>query len=181
MRVWIDLAALAEFKQLQLDPGFPLTPDALVADAYTPLVKRLSESYDVVPFAYDWRLSLADSGGRFANLVLAQLAANPTQPVRIVAHGAGGLVAVAGFAADRDLREQFAGRPGARVLLLDLPLGGSARIARLLLGLDRLTQHLALLTFAPASKDITSAFLGFPGLIDLLPAELLDRALVKNS
>jgi tetratricopeptide (TPR) repeat protein len=176
-RVWMDLAALAEFKQLQLDPGFPLTPDALVADAYTPLVKRLSESYDVVPFAYDWRLSLADSGGRFANLVLAQLAANPMQPVRIVAHGAGGLVAAAGFAANKDLREQFAGRPGARVLLLDLPLGGSARIARLLLGLDRLTQHLALLTFAPASKDITSAFLGFPGLIDLLPAELLDRAL----
>ena len=176
-RVWIDLAALADFDQLRLDKGAPLTPDALVADAYAPLVERLANSHDVVPFAYDWRLPLANSGSRFASLVRAQLAANPSQPVRVVAHGAGGLVAATGFAADDGLREQFSGRAGARVLLLDLPLGGSTRIARLLLGRDRLTQHLMLLSLSGATKDITETFQGFPGLIDLLPAELLEPAL----
>jgi tetratricopeptide (TPR) repeat protein len=177
-RVWINLAALAQggFDQLRLDSRVPVTPDALVADAYAPLVKRLADAYEIVPFAYDWRLSLADNGGRLAGAVRTRLAADPSQPVRIVAHGAGGLVAVSGLAADKELREQFAGRVGTRMLLLDLPLHGSVRIARLLLGLERLTQHLALLTFQPAGTDITATLRDFPGLIDLLPTELLDPA-----
>jgi tetratricopeptide (TPR) repeat protein len=176
-RIWIDLAALArgDFCKLALAPGSAgVTAEALVADAYAPLVKHLAQSHEVVPFAYDWRLSLAGNGGRFAAALRARLAANATEPVRIVAHGSGGLVVLMACAADKELAAQFAARDGARIVLLDIPLRGSTHVARLLLGQHRLSEYLALLGLEGDDKAIVDAFRSFPGLVELLPSELLD-------
>src|SRR5262249_44087582 len=177
-RVWIDLVALAngDFDKLRLGSHSAAAPDGLVADVYTPLFQYFASSYDLVPFAYDWRLSIADNGGRLAAALRTELAKNPSEPVRIVAHGAGGLVVLMGLVSDHGLREPFTARTGARILLLDLPVQGSLRVARLLLGLGLLTQHLAALAMKAETQDITAAFREFPGLVDLLPTELLDSA-----
>jgi tetratricopeptide (TPR) repeat protein len=178
-RVWIDPAALAQdgFDKLRLDAGGALEAKEMVALAYGPLVKHLCDTYDILPFPYDWRLSVASNGGRFADALRARLAANASDPVRIIAHGSGGLIALAALAGDADLRGQFVGRNGARALLLEPPLQGSVRVARLAVGLDRLTQDLALLALQPDGAEVTATFRGFPGVIDLLPRELLDRPL----
>lgn len=181
-RVWIDLTALARdgLDKLRLDAGVPVEPEAVVADAYLPLVKHLMDSHEVVAFPYDWRLPVADNGRLFADALRNRLPADASEPVRIVTHGSGGLVVLAGLAGDVDLRRQFAGRSGARILLLDPPLQGSIRVARLVLGLDRLMQHLALLALQLDTAAVTAIFRGFPGVVDLLPTELLDQALWRG-
>lgn len=178
-RIWIDLAALArgDFHKLAFgSSSVGVTASALVADAYAPLVKHLADSHDVAPFAYDWRLSLAENGGQFAAELRRRIAASATEPVRIVAHGSGGLVVLTALAGDKELAKEFTARDGARIVLLDIPLRGSIHVARLLLGRHRLSKHLALLGLED-DQEIVEAFRGFPGLVELLPSELLDRTI----
>ncbi|MDC7786988.1 CHAT domain-containing protein [Rhodoplanes sp. TEM] len=179
-RLWIDVAALAQDGLDKLALGSPsaVMPQSILAEAYGALARRLDKTYDVVAFPYDWRLSLEDNGGRFAALLKSHLeagAADESVPVRIVAHGTGGLVVLAGFAGCTELMEAYVRRRGGRILLLDIPRCGSLRIARLLAGQHRLTRHLALLSLGD-EIDIVESFRGFPGLVDLLPRELLDAA-----
>ena len=178
-RVWINPAALARdgLGKLRRDAGVAVEPQAVVADVYLPLVKRLMDSHEVVPFPYDWRLPVAENGRRFADVLRRYLPQDESEPVRIVAHGSGGLVVLASLSGDADLRQQFVSRDGARILLLDPPLQGSIRAARLVLGLDRLVQDLALLALPPDPAAVTAIFRDFPGVIDLLPPALLDQVL----
>jgi hypothetical protein len=178
-RVWINPAALARdgLEKLRVDTGAAVEPQALVADFYLPLVKRLMDSYEVIPFPYDWRLPAAENGRRFAEALRKYLPQDASDAVRVIAHGSGGLIVVAGLGGDADLRQQFASRNGARILLLDPPFQGSIRAARLVLGLDRLIQDLALLALPPKIADVTATFRAFPGVIDLLPRALLDQVL----
>ena len=64
----------------------------VLGEHYEAINTHLSETFDVVPFAYDWRRStIKTSQSRLAR-ALADLLAESDQPVRILAHGAGGLL-----------------------------------------------------------------------------------------
>jgi hypothetical protein len=177
-RIWLDRAELAKggFDRLRVEFRATVAPGAPVAEAYRGFFEHFTAAHEVVSSSYDWRLSVADNGRSFASALRNKMAANASEPVRIVAHGAGGLVVLAGLAADKELAAQFSARAGARILMLDLPLQGLVRIARLLLGLDRLSRHLALLAMKADDAEIVAALRQFPGLLDLLPAELFDAA-----
>ena len=56
-------------------------------------LRRFSPRFEVIPFPYDWRHSLAVEGERLADAVEAVLRKHK-RPVHLLAHGAGGLVAL---------------------------------------------------------------------------------------
>jgi CHAT domain-containing protein len=169
-RVWIDLANIAKgcLAEIAADHS-GVTPDDLVAEFYGDIVRHLSQSHEVKPFAYDWRLSLRTTGAAFASELAKRM--KEKEPVRIVAHSSGGLVALAALALNTDLRQEFVKRDGSRLLLLGTPLRGSLALARLLLGEDRLTKYLGLLDLARSEDEIVRIFAGFPGVLELLPRE----------
>ena len=147
-----------------------ITPDAVVADAYGALVQKLSTSYDVKPFAYDWRLSSIDNGARLAAALRDEMGGS-AEPVRVLAHGSGGLVALAAFVGNENLAEDFAKRQGSRLVMLGTPLRGSVSVARLLLGHDRLIRCLGLVDLNHTEEQIVGIFRSMPGIIELLPTD----------
>ena len=153
-RIWIDLADIAwgRLGELAIDqPG--VRAESPVARAYGGLIEYLSEIHEVVPHPYDWRRSMRDEALVLADRIAERL--TPTaEPVRIVGHSAGGLLALAAFALRPQLWREFTAKPGCRLLLLGTPWHGSLAAARALLGEERLVACLALLDIQRDEEEL---------------------------
>jgi hypothetical protein len=169
-RYWIDPLDIARghFGELSIDRG-DVEAQALVGRTYDRLVAFLASTHEVVPFPYDWRRSILLSADRLRDEVAAKLE-DTKKPVRIVAHSMGGLVARAMFAQNPELSEQFATRPGSRLLMLGTPNGGSHSIPRVLLGQDKLLKYLALLDVSRNQEELLQVIARFTGMLQLMPA-----------
>ena len=170
-RVWIDLADIAwgRLGELAIDqPG--VKAEALVAQAYGGLIEHLSATHEVVPHPYDWRRSLRDEALVLADR-LAERLTPAGEPVRIVGHSAGGLLALATFALRPQLWRDFTAKPGCRLLLLGTPCRGSLAAARALLAEERLIAYLALLDTGRDEEELLGIIGAFPGFLELLPAD----------
>jgi CHAT domain-containing protein len=175
--VWADLAQIAwgQISQLAIPAADAakkpeVKPLRLVADAYSALVAHLSATHEVIPFPYDWRLSLESQGELFAQ-ALADRLGGSTTPVRIIGHSSGGLVAVAAFASKQQLWRDFMAREGSRLLLLGTPWRGTWSVARTLLGEERLVAYLDLLDIEHGVDELAALLGTFPGLLELLPSD----------
>jgi pimeloyl-ACP methyl ester carboxylesterase len=102
-------------------------PDGPIGLSYDDLAKFLSETHEVIEFAFDWRRPIEEEARRLARAVEAALVAREKsgQPVRMVAHSMGGVVARTMQLERPDIWERMLARPGARVLMLGTPNGGS--------------------------------------------------------
>jgi tetratricopeptide (TPR) repeat protein len=172
--VWMNYLALAAGGLADLDMSAPnIEPSGLVADSYQQLVRYLSLSHEVIPFAYDWRKTITDAADRL-RVVLEQALAKAEahdQPVRIIAHSMGGLV-VRAMLADADgqkLWQRMCAKPGARFVMLGTPNGGSHAITSMLIGRDALVKKLALLDFRHGYGDLLNYITRFVGVLELLP------------
>lgn len=173
-RVWIDAADLAIGGMSRLEIGNPdVTPEALVAMAYGDIIEYLSGSHEVIPFPYDWRGTLTQEARRLGRAVAEKLdqAERDRQPVRLLAHSTGGLLARAMIALRPDLWERITRQPGARLIMLGTPNGGAYAIPRMLLGQDRLVRLLALIDIEHDQEGLLRIIAQYPGLLELLPAE----------
>ncbi len=132
-----------------------MRPVALVGDGYRELCEFLQDSHEVIPFAYDWRRSVADAA-RLLAVEVENALRRTRQPVRIVAHGMGGLVVRAMIAAQPDLWDRMCARDGARLVMLGTPNRGSHDIVEALLGTSATVQQLALLDLAHDKADIAA-------------------------
>jgi hypothetical protein len=168
-RIWIDPFDLmrGRFKRLQRG-GRNITPDGLVANAYAKLVEFLSSTHEVIPFPYDWRLSVLENGRKLAAEVDNQLNRS-SQPVRIIAHSMGGLVFRGMAACESSVWDRMRGREGARVLMLGTPNRGSYSIARILAGQDRLIRILAAADLRHDQYELLEFIRQFEGILELLP------------
>lgn len=167
-RVWLHFLSLALGGMARL--GFAakgVQPDVLVALAYQRLVDFLQDKYKVVPFPYDWRLSIETEGARLAKEVKAELKRHG-KPVRILAHSLGGLVARAMIGQDPQLWQDTCGR-GGRLIMLGVPNLGSFVIPRLLLGKEKILRQLSLLDFRHRLGGVIDIIRHFPGLLEMLP------------
>lgn len=173
-RYWIDPLDLARgrFGELAID-RVDIEAQALVGRTYDRLVAFLGSTHEVVPFPYDWRRSILDAAGHLRDAVAAKLG-ETKQPVRIVAHSMGGLVARAMFAQNAELRERFAERSGSRLLMLGTPNGGSHSIPRVLLGQEKVLKYLALLDFSRSTEELLHLLVRFTGVLQLMPASGVD-------
>jgi CHAT domain-containing protein/pimeloyl-ACP methyl ester carboxylesterase len=144
-----------------------ITPTGIVRTSYKRLADYLAPNYDVVTFAFDWRLSLPDSA-RLLEERLQELL-RFKQPIKLVAHSMGGVL-VRDFILQHPATWQALNHSsGFQLLMLGTPILGSFRIPAVLMGLDGLINKLAGIDFRHSKEDLIRIFAQFPGILNLLP------------
>lgn len=169
--IWVNpiRLALGQMARLGIDNRV-VRPTRLLAGPYGDLIEHLSVDHAVQAFPYDWRLSLAVEAKRLAREVRRALD-ETRRPVRLLAHSLGGLLARAMFAQDQELWNRFRQRAGSRLVMLGTPNDGSFKIARVLLGRDKLLRILSLVDLANSKREMVEIVARFPGILELLPGD----------
>ena len=171
LRIWLNLFELALGKIMDLQiSNRTIRPLSLVALAYGNLVDYLSATHEVIPFPYDWRLSILEEAERLGSTISAKLQ-ETKQPIRIVAHSMGGLVTRAMINSCPDVWEAMGERPGSRFIMLGTPNRGSHKITRLILGQEQTLRMLALLDIHNSPLQLLQIISRFPGVLQLLPVD----------
>ena len=178
-RVWLNYFTLMRggLGDIGID-AVGVEPDSLLDDFYGPLLSHLSQTHAVYPVAYDWRRSVREA----AKLLTAQLetvlidAEKNRQPVRIVAHSMGGLVAramIADGGAGAAAWRRMIALPQSRLLMLGTPNRGSYEAVRWLTGFNPTEGKLTLLDLTRGANGIIDIVRRYPGLAELLPFDTL--------
>ncbi|MBC7734134.1 MAG: CHAT domain-containing protein [Bacteriovorax sp.] len=179
-RIWLGFRFVNGLMKLAWDPATAsrVTPDGPIGNSYDDLIERLADSHEVIPFAFDWRRPIEDEARRLAIEVDARLAARNTsqQPVRLLAHSMGGLVARTMQIEKPDTWKRMMTRDGARVLMLGTPNGGSWAPMQTLSGDDTFGNALVAFGSLFNNGGARKMMAGMPGFIQM-QAGLLDPAL----
>lgn len=147
-----------------------IEPEKLLDLIYGDLCRALLPSHQVVRFATDWRQPLDVLGERLGTVLRPLVAeGGEGRPVRLLAHGMGGLVVRAFIAREGELWQRLIQREGARLLMLGTPHQGSHQIVETLLGLSPLIRNLARVCQGLDMPELLALMGGFPGLLQLLP------------
>ncbi len=171
-RIWLDISDLimGKFEMLRIDaPNVaPLRP---FEHYYGALIRHLSKTHSVVPFPFDWRLPIESEADRLAKRVAIAVeeAERHRQPVRMLAHSMGGLVARAMIGRHPALWKKICETDGARLVMLGTPNGGSHSITELLVGQAPIAKQLALLDGRHSREDLLRIISRFPGTLAMLP------------
>ncbi|MCW5620743.1 MAG: CHAT domain-containing protein [Burkholderiales bacterium] len=168
--IWLDYVDLAigGLGRIRDVDDREVIPVGLIENFYGDLCRYLSDTHEVIPFAYDWRNSVRAAATRLASEVDKTLK-RTDQPVRFVAHSMGGLVMRALIAQRPDLWAQVCARDGGRLVMLGTPNRGSHAMAGTLLGVDRTVRMLALLDQFHSTQNVLDIVARFHGALELLP------------
>lgn len=171
-RIWLDLRdlALGGLSRLTIEAQ-GVRAEAPIWMTYGKLTRFLSATHRTIPFPYDWRLSIETEATRLAEAVMRQLEAaeKHNQPVSIVAHSMGGLVARAMIAGAPEVWERMCRHPEARLIMLGTPNGGSYAIPQVLTGRDGLIKKLAMLDLKNNTEELLGIISAYPGLLEMMP------------
>ncbi len=141
-RIWLGWRLINGLKLLAYPDraGRPVAPDGVIGDSYDQLIEFLAATHQVIEFAFDWRKPMELEAQRLGRAVQAALTARAQtgQPVRMLAHSMGGLVARTMQLECPDVWAQMMARPGARLLMLGTPNAGSWAPMQVLSGDDSL-------------------------------------------
>ncbi len=185
-RIWLGFRLLGGLKKLAYSPDEPtgrFEPDGAVGRIYDDLIKFLARSHEVIEFSYDWRRPIEEEAARLGAAVERAIDARAAsgQPVRIVAHSMGGLVARTMQLERPEVWERLMQLPGSRFLMLGTPNGGSWAPMQTLSGDD--TFGNTLVAFGAPFQDgaARTMMAQFPGFIQLQtaltdPTDTLGRA-----
>ena len=134
---------------------------------YLPLLAQLDRSWDVVPFAYDWRRSIKTNAAALADHLTANgIDIAGDRPAHFVGHSMGGLVARS-FLHEH---HQDWKRGSGRLVQLGTPNWGSFAMPLAVWGEERLVRALALADVFHNEGDILDTLASFPGVLDLFPS-----------
>ncbi|MDS4040227.1 MAG: CHAT domain-containing protein [Candidatus Competibacter sp.] len=173
--VWLKYRALLLGGLKRLRMGEPdIVPIDLIDDFYGPLLEFLARTHQVEIFPYDWRLSVRDAAQQLADALekLLPVTERAGQPVHLVAHSMGGLVAramIADGGRGTAVWQRIVRLPNSRLLMLGTPNAGSYEAVRWLTGFNPTQAKLSLLDITQGTDDIINLVRQFPGLLELLP------------
>ena len=169
-RIWFDPVNLVEGRIERLAVGQPhIVSAGWLESCYEPFARFLAQSQEVRPFTYDWRLSLQDSSAAFLPVLDAAMhdAEQRGQPLRILAHGMGGLVARLAL---KDRWPRFGAIAGSRLLQVGTANQGTQAMVQVLLGRDPLVRMLASwISWKHAQRQFLGFVRAFPGVLEMLP------------
>ncbi|MBL3599258.1 MAG: CHAT domain-containing protein [gamma proteobacterium endosymbiont of Lamellibrachia anaximandri] len=170
-RIWVDPFDLlrGKFTKLKYEAS-DVSAQQVVGLAYGDLIDFLAATHEVIPFPYDWRRSVMESGLLLAAAVDERLR-NTDQPVHIVAHSMGGIVFRAMIAQDPQLWDRLRERTGSRVLMLGTPNRGSYSIPRIFSRQDSTVKMLALADLRHNQDQLLAVLSEFRGMLELLPVD----------
>ncbi|MHC2148350.1 DUF7379 domain-containing protein [Pseudomonas sp. 210_17 TE3656] len=176
-RIWIAPGVVNSLRRLTYGAE-PVEPDHPVGYVYDELMEFLAATHEVIEFAFDWRLPLETEAVRLANAVEAAVSARQRsgQPVRLLAHSMGGLLARTLQLEAPRTWERMMANPKACLLMLGTPNGGSWAPMQVLSGDDTFGNGLAFFGEPLNPRKSREVMAGFPGFIQL-QAGLLAPAL----
>lgn len=159
--IWIEPFSIigGDLEKLSLKPTpSNITPMGVLLIVYLRLKLRLCRrGYDAVFHPFDWRQDIWTSGQQ-----LAQRLKGETEPVRIVAHSMGGLVARAAVAANAPNID--------RIIMLGTPNHGSFSPVMAFRGTHSVVRKVAALDLRHTAEELSKkVFSTFPGLYQMLP------------
>lgn len=140
---------------------------------YGELLLSLSGHWRVRAFWFDWRKDLRVSARALATAITGWFPAK--EPVHLVAHSMGGLVARTFIAESPDLwtsmwDHKSDGRRGGRLIMLGTPNHGSFDIPRVMVGNERMVKLLALADFRLSMDRLRQILNTFVGTYQMLPS-----------
>lgn len=144
-----------------------IVASSIVSTSYKKLKDRLSRTYDVVVFPFDWRKQLNECAVEFKNTIVELMKLE--QPIKLVGHSMGGVLIRDFIITHNDTWQQLNTSPGFRLLFLGSPLGGSFRIPAVLFGEDSIIDKLSSIDLRHTKKELLTMFTRFPGILSLLP------------
>jgi hypothetical protein len=175
--VWPVAMTMKTVDQLKVVPEAPpLTADGFVGDMFDALHTRLESTHDVVRFPYDWRVPLEVEAARLAGELKKRMDAQDAQPVRLLTHGSGGLLARVLQLDHRDIWDRLLTHPQGRLLMLAPPNDGMWMPMQVLSGDEAFGGLLT--SGAPPFGEaaVRAAFGTMPGLMQLQAQLMDDRA-----
>ncbi len=179
-RIWLSLRLIGGLKRLSYQPGGAdqVQPDGPIGMVYDDLIEHLAETHEVIPFAFDWRRPIEEEAHRLAHAVEAALDARneSEQPVQLLAHSMGGVLARTLQLERPKTWARLMARPGARLLMLGTPNGGSWAPMQVLSGDDTFGNALASFGSPLRDRQARQIMASMPGFLQL-QAELLDERL----
>lgn len=169
-RVWFDPASL--FLGRLKDIGDPDAENVAVEDLfemfYGDLADHLAQTHAVIRCPYDWRQPLDKCTEALKEKIEAAARTHPGQPIRLLAHSMGGLVARALMHYHGDAWKTVTDS-GGRLVMLGTPNNGAHLMVHTLLGKSGSMRKLEMLDSAHGMQDILDIVAGFPGALALLP------------
>lgn len=184
-RIWLGWRVANGLSALRYTAGQAdrVEPDGPLGLFYDDIATFLSATHEVIPFAFDWRRPIEDEALRLAEAVAAALDARKRsgQPVRLLAHSMGGIVARTMEIVKPAVWARMMKHPGARLLMLGTPNGGSWAPMQMLSG-DDTFGNLVVSVGAPFRTAQTRQLIAeFPGLIQLQAGLAGDSALKAHA
>ncbi len=173
LRGWLDRLRLTDDGLKEANSKFTVKASGTMKRYYGEMILTLGQNWNVKDFFFDWRKDLvlaADDLNRKLGTWFG-----PEEPVHIVAHSMGGLVA-------RTFLKKYAerwksmsdqqgdGTSGGRLIMLGTPNYGSFAIPQVMTGVESLVRKLALLDFRHDVSDLLDTFNTFVGSYQMLPS-----------
>ncbi len=183
-RIWLSLRLIGGLSKLRYEPGRAdgVQPDGPIGLSYDDLIEHLADSHEVFEFSYDWRRPIEEEARRLAEAVGAALDARNAsgQPVRLLAHSMGGVVARTMQLERPQVWARLMQRAGARFVMLGTPNGGSWAPMQCLSGDDTFGNALASFGSPLRDRQARQWMAEMPGFIQL-QAGLLDQGLDQEA
>jgi len=178
-RVWLSLRIVGGLDRLAYrEDASNVTPDGAMGRSYEDLADFLSATHEVIEFSFDWRRPIEQEARRLAGLLDQALTARDAtgQPVHLLAHSMGGLVARTVQLEQPQVWQRWLQRSGSRLLMLGTPNGGSFAPMQVLSGDDSFGNALASFGLPFRDRQARQLMADMPGFIQL-QAGLLDESL----
>lgn len=170
-RIWLGWNFVDGLMKLEWQPATAsrFQADGPVADVYDGLIERLADTHEVIAFAFDWRRPIEDEAERLADAVDQALSvrSGSGQPVRLLAHSMGSLVARTMRLQRREVWDRMMRREGARFVMLGPPNGGSWAPMQVLTGDDGFSNALVAFGALFRNAEARRMLAGLPGLLQL--------------
>jgi CHAT domain-containing protein len=169
-RVWASPKALffGGLEKLKY-PDAKVTAEEPMDNFFGDLMEDLSDAYDVIPFAYDWRLPIEDSARVLAAAIDAALAARAGKnlPVRVLAHSMGGLVIRTVELVEPGVWNRLMAQDGARIVLAGTPNRGAFAPMLALSAMHPLVNTVEAIDTCTSWNELKRVLANFPGLLQL--------------
>lgn len=175
-RVWLSLRILSGLDRLAWRPDANnVQPDGAMGRSYDDLAEFLSTTHEVIEFSFDWRRPIEQEARRLAGVLDQALSTRDAtgQPVHLLAHSMGGLVARTVQLEQPQVWQRWLQRRGSRLLMLGTPNGGSFAPMQVLSGDDSFGNALAAFGLPFRDRQARQLMADMPGFIQL-QAGLLD-------
>jgi pimeloyl-ACP methyl ester carboxylesterase/tetratricopeptide (TPR) repeat protein len=172
-RVWLSVRFVNSLEKLAWSDDAKkqarIVADGPVGKSYDDLIEYLADTHEVVPFSYDWRRPIEGEARRLADEIEKALAAREQsqQPVRIVAHSMGGLVARTMQLERPATWTRLMSRPGARFLMLGTPNSGSFAPMQVMSGDDTFGNLFTMVGSLFKGREARDRIAEMPGLLQL--------------